>query len=193
MSGLGCTHPNGCLGMAKSLINAIVVAWRPLEYTEQNDRPQTEFATLTLDESEVIVDNAAKPTDLENSLQIFTNQNRLKKTYTTTMLPTPRTKVKQWSTLTALARKWNRRSKSGERRMLRNRRPARCRNPSPREGTIKPSRRAVHDIARCKYCAEKHTSQNPERLEVRDRRTDHANFTKEDGGESGELTARIKV
>ena len=75
MSAIGCTHPNGCLEMAESLINAIVVTWRPLEQTEQNDHPQTEIAAITMDEGEVLIDNAAKPTDLENSLRIFTNQN----------------------------------------------------------------------------------------------------------------------
>ena len=75
MSAIGCTHPNGCLEMAKSLINAIIITWRPLEHTEQNGRPQSAPVTITLEENEVVVDNSAKPTDLENSFRIFTNQN----------------------------------------------------------------------------------------------------------------------
>ena len=75
MSTTGCTHPNGCLEMAKNLINAITVTWRPPGETEQNGRPQPEPATITLEEGEIIIDNTAKPTNLENSFRIFTNQN----------------------------------------------------------------------------------------------------------------------
>ena len=76
MAKMGCTHPNGCLEMAKSLINTIDATWKPLRRTGQNHQPQTGNTTrIPLEEGEIIVNNAAKPTDLENSFRIFTNQN----------------------------------------------------------------------------------------------------------------------
>ena len=75
MSKIGCTHPNGCLNMAINLIEEITATWRPSKNDEQGTQLQPQETMITLEEGEIIVENFAIPTDLENSFRIFTNQN----------------------------------------------------------------------------------------------------------------------
>ena len=75
MAAAECTHPNGCLEMAKSLIDAINTTWKPTQRTEQTDNPGPRHTAITLEENEILINNFAKPTDLENSFRIFTNHN----------------------------------------------------------------------------------------------------------------------
>jgi len=73
MSRLGCTHPHGCIEMARKLVAAIAPGWRPATLDEQTPpRPGQEGThETTLEETEVLVDDQLEVTDLENSIRIF--------------------------------------------------------------------------------------------------------------------------
>ena len=76
MSGLGCTHPHSCLEMARKLVDAITLTWRPsaLEGETPGQRTQTSTVGITLGEHEMIAGGQTLMTDLENSIRIFTDR-----------------------------------------------------------------------------------------------------------------------
>ena len=74
-SELGCTHPNKCLATAKGLLNALAPEWRPgtqRRQPAQGQRPAA--ATPEAQRGRVEVRSAGDPTDLKDSIRIFTNR-----------------------------------------------------------------------------------------------------------------------
>jgi ribonuclease HI len=74
MSEKGCTHPNGCIEMARKLLDAISPTWNPATWVEDDQRaPELEDTG----EDEILVENRMASTDLENSIRIFTGRQNI--------------------------------------------------------------------------------------------------------------------
>ena len=77
-SNLGCTHPQKCLKTIKNLIEALTPKWRPESQREHVQRVSRIPAITRENPSEgITVDTTGDPTDLRDSIRIFTSRENL--------------------------------------------------------------------------------------------------------------------
>ena len=74
-SRLGCTHPHRCLETAKKLLNTIAAKWRPHGRNDQRlDTPQNSTNVDENQNSATTVNTTREPTNLRESIRIFTER-----------------------------------------------------------------------------------------------------------------------